>query len=166
LARSMQNPKQIVCKRVLGLEGDEVQVLPSTQLGEGRIVKAGYAAMPYHQVGAAQLYKDALDTGTDLGSQQPLALFLAGSSRSCLVARGQYSELYRLAPLWTSALCADQRPGLPEGEKSFSSGLLRHTWTQLEWSPALGQDFHPGLFSCTALLACMHCRCGHHRKLV
>ncbi|CAL8470873.1 g10415 [Coccomyxa elongata] len=39
LARSMQNPKQIVCKRVLGLEGDEVRVAPSTQLGEGRIVK-------------------------------------------------------------------------------------------------------------------------------
>lgn len=39
LARSMQNPKQIVCKRVLGLEGDEVRVAPSTQLGEGKIVK-------------------------------------------------------------------------------------------------------------------------------
>ena len=38
LARSMQNPKQIVCKRVLGLEGDEVRIPQSTQLGPGRTV--------------------------------------------------------------------------------------------------------------------------------
>ena len=34
----MQNPKQIVCKRVLGLEGDEVRIPQSTQLGPGRTV--------------------------------------------------------------------------------------------------------------------------------
>ena len=39
LARSVQNPKQIVCKRVLGLEGDEVKVHQSTQLGPSRNVK-------------------------------------------------------------------------------------------------------------------------------
>lgn len=60
----MQNPKQIVCKRVLGLEGDEVQVPPSTQLGEGRIVKASHAAMPDHQVGAAELYLNGASNQT------------------------------------------------------------------------------------------------------
>ena len=35
----MQNPKQIVCKRVLGLEGDEVKVEQTTQLGKPRFVK-------------------------------------------------------------------------------------------------------------------------------
>ena len=45
LARSVQNPKQIVCKRVLGLEGDEVKVHQSTQLGHSRIVKVS-AALP------------------------------------------------------------------------------------------------------------------------
>ena len=38
LARSMQNPKQTVCKRVLGMEGDEVQVRQSSKMGPGRTV--------------------------------------------------------------------------------------------------------------------------------
>ena len=38
LARSMQNPKQTVCKRVLGMGGDEVRVRQSSKLGPGRTV--------------------------------------------------------------------------------------------------------------------------------
>ena len=38
LARSMQNPKQTVCKRVLGMEGDEVRVRQSSRMGPGRTV--------------------------------------------------------------------------------------------------------------------------------
>ena len=38
LARSMQNPKQTVCKRVLGMEGDEVRVRQSSKMGPGRTV--------------------------------------------------------------------------------------------------------------------------------
>ena len=48
LARSVQNPKQIVCKRVLGLEGDEVKVHQSTQLGHSRIVKVCAALFSRH----------------------------------------------------------------------------------------------------------------------
>ncbi len=48
LARSVQNPKQIVCKRVLGLEGDEVKVHQSTQLGHSRIVKVCAAVCSRH----------------------------------------------------------------------------------------------------------------------
>ena len=39
LARSVQDPKQTVCKRVLGMEGDEVRIPQSTRLGPGRTVK-------------------------------------------------------------------------------------------------------------------------------
>lgn len=39
LARSVQDPKQTVCKRVLGMEGDEVRIPQSTRLGPGRNVK-------------------------------------------------------------------------------------------------------------------------------
>jgi hypothetical protein len=35
----MQDPKQTVCKRVLGMEGDEVRIPQSTRLGPGRTVK-------------------------------------------------------------------------------------------------------------------------------
>ncbi|PSC73932.1 Mitochondrial inner membrane protease subunit 1 [Micractinium conductrix] len=38
LARSAQNPRHMVCKRVLGLEGDSVYVPSSTKLGLGRTV--------------------------------------------------------------------------------------------------------------------------------
>jgi signal peptidase I len=39
LARSVQNPRHMVCKRVLGLEGDTVRVRPRTGLGGGRAVR-------------------------------------------------------------------------------------------------------------------------------
>jgi hypothetical protein len=45
LAKSVQNPRQIVCKRVLGLEGDEVKVHQSTQLGPSRTVMARQCPM-------------------------------------------------------------------------------------------------------------------------
>ena len=54
----MQNPKQIVCKRVLGLEGDEVRIPQSTQLGPGRTVVVcvtlGTAAPTCSAVGLAR----------------------------------------------------------------------------------------------------------------
>lgn len=39
VARSPQNPKHVICKRVLGLEGDTVHVPPSSRHGPSRTVK-------------------------------------------------------------------------------------------------------------------------------
>lgn len=41
IARSVQNPRHVVCKRVLGLEGDTVTIPSSTRWGLGRTVKVG-----------------------------------------------------------------------------------------------------------------------------
>ena len=41
IARSVQNPRHVVCKRVLGLEGDVVNIPSSTRWGLGRTVEVG-----------------------------------------------------------------------------------------------------------------------------
>ena len=39
IARSVQNPRHIVCKRILGLEGDDVDVKSPTRQGSSRKIK-------------------------------------------------------------------------------------------------------------------------------
>jgi signal peptidase I len=39
IARSVQNPRHVVCKRVLGMEGDYVEVPPPIKAGSSRRVK-------------------------------------------------------------------------------------------------------------------------------
>ncbi len=39
IARSVQNPRHVVCKRVLGMEGDYVEVAPPIQAGSSRRIK-------------------------------------------------------------------------------------------------------------------------------
>jgi len=39
IARSVQNPRHVVCKRVLGMEGDYVEVAPPIKAGTSRRVK-------------------------------------------------------------------------------------------------------------------------------
>lgn len=41
IARSVQNPRHVVCKRVLGLEGDTVNIPSSSKWGLGRTVTVG-----------------------------------------------------------------------------------------------------------------------------
>ena len=41
IARSVQNPRHVVCKRVLGLAGDRVTIPSSQRWGLGRTVKVG-----------------------------------------------------------------------------------------------------------------------------
>jgi signal peptidase I len=39
IARSVQNPRHVVCKRVLGMEGDYVEVVPPIKAGSNRRIK-------------------------------------------------------------------------------------------------------------------------------
>ena len=89
LARSMQNPKQIVCKRVLGLEGDEVRIPQSTQMGPGRTVVVCSTVRT-----AGQFTAHGLDRGVLLSCLQRYTCY-AGAQRPCLAARGQLHQLHR-----------------------------------------------------------------------
>lgn len=55
IARSPQNPRHLVCKRVLGLQGDSVKVAATTLLGPSRTVVVGVAFVcPFPSVLVAQ----------------------------------------------------------------------------------------------------------------
>ena len=134
LARSVQNPRQIVCKRVLGLEGDEVRVHQSTQLGPSRTVKVCIIpGCPFHfscwhhvlMLHAVVLPAVPRSTACSaVACRSCHGCTHAGAARTHLAAGRQHAELDRLAALRPCAVRARPGQGLPEGTGRMCGGSL------------------------------------------
>lgn len=98
IARSVQNPRHVVCKRIRGLEGD-VLMIPGSATMESRVVQVGFR----HGLRTTNSSWVSLALEGSSSTIHPTCFHnTTGPQRACLAARRQCRSFVRLTALWAS----------------------------------------------------------------